>query len=135
MLVKRCVAVFALIASVHLAGCGPEDEVRPPLQPAEGMLTINNQPAAGAMLVLHPANGKGFDSRMTRPRATVGADGKFHLTTYQEGDESTFELVVAGRALDESARWQALNYLRSAQLSLGLVLHFGPKATFRRVVF
>ena len=50
------------------------------------------------------------------------------------GDRLIVE-VKAGRALDESARWQALNYLRSAQLSLGLVLHFGPKATFRRVVF
>ena len=43
--------------------------------------------------------------------------------------------IKAGRALDDSARWQTLNYLRAADLRVGLILHFGPKASFRRVVF
>jgi GxxExxY protein len=42
--------------------------------------------------------------------------------------------VKAGRALDESARWQTLNYLRGTGLHVGLLLFFGPGAVFHRVV-
>lgn len=42
--------------------------------------------------------------------------------------------VKAGRALDESARWQTLNYLRATGLELGLLLHFGPSPKFHRIV-
>ena len=42
--------------------------------------------------------------------------------------------VKAGKAFDESARWQTLNYLRATNLPLGLVLHFGLEARFHRVV-
>ena len=42
--------------------------------------------------------------------------------------------VKAGRALDESARWQTLNYLRATGLELALLLHFGPAPKFHRVV-
>jgi GxxExxY protein len=42
--------------------------------------------------------------------------------------------VKAGRKLDDSARWQTLNYLRATGLPLGLVLHFGPEAHFHRVI-
>ncbi len=83
---RRSATILLAIACGLLAGCGSDEEVRPPLQPVQGVLTINNRPAEGAMLVLHPANGEGFDSRMTRPRAVVGADGRFHVTTYQDGD-------------------------------------------------
>ncbi|MBW3538917.1 MAG: hypothetical protein KY476_01475 [Planctomycetes bacterium] len=69
-----------------LCGCGGPQEERPALQPAQGSLFINGKPAEGAMLVLHRADGKNFDARGTRPRATVGADGSFEVTTYQGGD-------------------------------------------------
>ena len=42
--------------------------------------------------------------------------------------------VKAGKALDDSARWQTLHYLRATNLPLGLVLHFGPEARFHRVI-
>ena len=42
--------------------------------------------------------------------------------------------VKAGRHLDESARWQTLNYLQATGVSLGLVLFFGRDRTVRRVV-
>jgi len=77
----------AILASASaLGGCGPAEEVRPELQPARGTLTVNGQPAMGAMLVLHPSGGEPFDSRGTRPRATVAFDGSFELSTYQTGD-------------------------------------------------
>ena len=47
---------------------------------------INGEPAEGARLVFHPADGKPFDARGTRPTAKVDADGAFQVTTYQNGD-------------------------------------------------
>ena len=42
--------------------------------------------------------------------------------------------VKAGRSLDDSARWQTLNYLHATGYPLGLVLYFGRPPTVRRVV-
>ena len=42
--------------------------------------------------------------------------------------------VKAGNSLHESARWQTLNYLRATGLTVGLILHFGAKPSFQRVV-
>jgi hypothetical protein len=82
---KALLASLLALCGLVLCGCGAE-EVRPDLQPARGTLTINGRPALGAMLVLHPAGAEPFDSRGTRPRATVAGDGSFELTTYQTGD-------------------------------------------------
>ena len=67
-------------------GCGPAVEERPTLHPTQGALTINGQPAKGALLVFHPVDDKLLDARGARPTATVDADGNFVLTTYQNGD-------------------------------------------------
>jgi GxxExxY protein len=40
----------------------------------------------------------------------------------------------AGRAIDPANRAQLLNYLRASRLPVGLVLNFGRKASFERVV-
>jgi GxxExxY protein len=40
----------------------------------------------------------------------------------------------ASHALHESASRQLYNYLRATNLELGLLLHFGPKAQFFRIV-
>ena len=42
--------------------------------------------------------------------------------------------VKATRLLDPAALRQTLNYLRCSHIALGLVLHFGPRASFHRVV-
>ena len=42
--------------------------------------------------------------------------------------------VKATRSLDPSARYQTLNYLRATGMPVGLLLHFGPRAHFHRVV-
>jgi len=38
----------------------------------------------------------------------------------------------AGARLDPMAESQLLNYLRATRLEVGLILHFGAKASFRR---
>ncbi len=42
--------------------------------------------------------------------------------------------VKAGMLLDDSARWQTLNYLRATGMPLGLLLHFGAEPSFQRIV-
>ena len=42
--------------------------------------------------------------------------------------------VKSTRRLDESASRQLLNYLRATNLEVGLLLHFGPKPRFYRVI-
>ena len=42
--------------------------------------------------------------------------------------------IKASRILDAHARLQTLNYLRGTGLAVGLLLHFGPKPHFERLV-
>jgi GxxExxY protein len=42
--------------------------------------------------------------------------------------------LKATRSLSSAAYRQLLNYLRGTELQVGLLLHFGPTASFRRVV-
>ena len=72
--------LFALTAGIGLCGCSSKKiEGRKEVFPARGKLLVNDQPAPGAMLVLHPVGG---DYDAEHPTATVGADGSFQLTTY-----------------------------------------------------
>lgn len=81
----RVTCGIALFSLLFLCGCSDGD-ARPDLHQVQGKLTINGEPAAGAMLVFHPAQGEEFDARGSRPRAKVDEDGNFHVTTYQSGD-------------------------------------------------
>jgi GxxExxY protein len=43
--------------------------------------------------------------------------------------------VKATKLLSESDEKQVLNYLKATGLELGLLLNFGPKPSFRRLIF
>lgn len=43
--------------------------------------------------------------------------------------------VKATRQIGDADRRQILNYLRTTRTEVGLILHFGPKAEFHRMVF
>ncbi|HEY5062612.1 MAG TPA: GxxExxY protein [Gemmatimonadaceae bacterium] len=54
------------------------------------------------------------------------------------------DFVVAGQVIveakaselvNEAHRKQLMNYMRCSTLEVGLLLHFGPKATFQRIVY
>src|SRR5262249_36760667 len=70
-----CLAVLA-------SSCG---EGRKPVFPVQGRLVdAKDRPAAGALVVFHPAQADPRDP--IRPLGRVGEDGRFALTTYKEGD-------------------------------------------------
>lgn len=69
---------------IALPGCSSKKvDNRKAVFPVHGKLLVDNQPAPGAMLVLHPVGGAYDDEH---PVATVGLDGSFELTTYAGKD-------------------------------------------------
>jgi hypothetical protein len=82
--VPTSIASLALLAAVSLsAGCGGKKEV--PCYPVSGQVLVRNQPAAGAVVILHP---RSSDERIAklRPYGVVGADGRFQLNCYTVED-------------------------------------------------
>jgi GxxExxY protein len=49
-------------------------------------------------------------------------------------DEKILVEVKASYVMPPTTERQALNYLRATSLEVGLILHFGPEARFRRLV-
>jgi hypothetical protein len=78
------VGLSSALAIALCAGCSSKHvEGRKEVFSAQGKLLVNNQPAAGAMFVLHPVNSAG---QAERPYGKVGLDGSFTLTTYEAQD-------------------------------------------------
>ncbi|VTU02670.1 Uncharacterized protein OS=Blastopirellula marina DSM 3645 GN=DSM3645_24620 PE=4 SV=1 [Gemmataceae bacterium] len=69
----------ATLATVA-AGCGKKET---PLYPVTGKVLINGKPAEHATVVFHPV---GAAPDTVKPRATVGPDGTFKLTSVSAGD-------------------------------------------------
>lgn len=94
----RCGWALSLVLLASLAGCSSRKiEGRKDVFPTRGKLLVDNQPAPGAMLVLHPVNP---NSQTERPFGKVGPDGSFELTTYEGNDGAPAgEYVV-------TAEWQ-----------------------------
>jgi polyribonucleotide nucleotidyltransferase len=89
------------------------DQVNP-----HDVLTIN---AASAALMVSPIP---FDGPIGAARVAFTTDGEWiGHPTYEEGDASTFELVVAGRALSED---------RDAEIAIMMVEAGGTEGSFER---
>jgi GxxExxY protein len=50
-------------------------------------------------------------------------------------EQSVVVEIKASRSIADADWKQLLNYLRSTNLEVGLLCHFGPKATFKRLVY
>lgn len=75
---------FTVAISVCSLGCGGEDwQVE--TFPAQGQVEVNGEPAAGAVVELHPV-GAPPDERNSRPWGIVQENGVFTLSTYETGD-------------------------------------------------
>jgi hypothetical protein len=81
---RRTLGLYiAAAAVVILVGCGRGDSSRVPVHPVLGAIQFRGQPIVGAFVALHPNNGV---TGVPSPRATVGPDGSFALSTYDGND-------------------------------------------------
>lgn len=74
------VAILLAVAS----GCGDSDPTRIQVYPATGSISFRGQPVPGAVVTLHPREADSQGAPV--PRANVGRDGKFDVSTYDGGD-------------------------------------------------
>jgi hypothetical protein len=77
-----------LLASVGLfgAGCSKGGTSKKVCYPVKGELTVQGKPAEGATVMFQPRDANPAEWSDGYPRATVGADGKFQVSTYGEND-------------------------------------------------
>ncbi|MBX9584376.1 MAG: hypothetical protein K2X87_29095 [Gemmataceae bacterium] len=80
-MVRRAARLSAVALAAALAGCGPAD---PKLSPVTGKVFVGDAPAEYATVVFHPVGPAAPDA--VKPRATVGADGSYTLSTHAAGD-------------------------------------------------
>ncbi len=77
-------ALAVVLAGALLSGCSKGASDRVAVYPVEGTVTFQGKPVPGAMVVLHPKDPA--DPRVIPARGYVGEDGKFILSTYDNGD-------------------------------------------------
>ena len=74
-----------------------------------------------------------------RSRIDIPVWFRGHQVGHSEGDILVEQCVLlelkAARALDSSHQAQLLNYLRATDIEVGLLLNFGRKPEFKRLVF
>ena len=75
-----------LSAGLAIAGCSPGGPAKKVCYPVKGELTVRGKPAEGATVIFQPWDANPADWSAGYPRATVGADGKFQVSTYGEND-------------------------------------------------
>jgi hypothetical protein len=88
-------STILLCLCLLLSGCGRRHGPRPATHPVDGKLSVAGTPAVGARVTLYPVASK--EKYVERPRATVEADGSYHLTTFNTRDgapEGEFALSV-----------------------------------------
>lgn len=83
-LTSRCFAAVVLLCGWSL-GCSSQPAWQSDTQPIQGTLSINGEPAQGAIVTLHP-QGEAIDIRKSKPWGVVDETGTYQLRTYDKGD-------------------------------------------------
>ncbi len=78
--------LMVICAAVQTIGCSSGGPPKKVCYPVKGELTVGGKPAEGATVMLQPKDANPTDWSAGYPRATVGADGKFQVSTYGEND-------------------------------------------------
>jgi GxxExxY protein len=87
-----------------------------------------------AMCVMLGMAGLRFESNVPLPVWFMGQQiGRFRADIVVEGIV-LLEIKAAAR-IEPWHEAQVMNYLRASDLEIGLILNFGPKAQFKRLVF
>jgi hypothetical protein len=90
----RTLSGIACLCLVACTGCSQAQPEHVPVYPATGTITLKGQPMPGAFIALHPKNPQ---ENVPTPRADVGKDGAFKVTTFAGGDgapEGTYVVTV-----------------------------------------
>ena len=85
---RYCGGCLLAAAVACCLGCSSRtglDENRKPVHPVRGKVSFQGKSAEGAFVLFTPVN-EPADAPDPRPRANVGADGTFTLSTYGEND-------------------------------------------------
>lgn len=88
-------AALLLATALFCAGCEQQGIDQQPVFPVQGSLFVNNKPATGAMLTLHPTESTNQTS--LRSLCVVDDEGQFAFSTYTGGDgapEGVFVLTA-----------------------------------------
>ena len=80
----RAFAVFAVCSG--LSGCGASELRTRPVVAVDVEVLHQGKAAAGAQVVLHPAQSDVAGFLLARPHGVVAADGSVRLTTYHTDD-------------------------------------------------
>jgi hypothetical protein len=102
-------AGVALLLLLLVSGCSRAEPEKLPVFPVTGQVTYQGRPAAGAWVVLHPADP---DRAWPQPRAKTDSQGNFSISTYEPQDGAP-----AGDYLVTLELPQVIN--RGGQLELG----------------
>ncbi len=73
-------------AALFAGGCSDGGPPKKVCYPVKGELTVAGKPAEGATIILQPRDANPTDWSAGFPRATVGPEGKFQVSTYGEND-------------------------------------------------
>ncbi|MGV3608384.1 MAG: hypothetical protein ACO1RA_18410 [Planctomycetaceae bacterium] len=80
--------LWIIVLTLVCASCNKAPD-RPKVTQVSGQVFVENKPAKGALITLVPMQAPEDVAKSWKfgyPRATVGADGKFQVSTYELGD-------------------------------------------------
>lgn len=84
------------LCALAFSGCSEAKSDRATVYSTKGSITFKGEPAFGAMVGLHPKTP--LPAGVPNPRANVGKDGSFAISTYDSGDgapEGEYILTVS----------------------------------------
>jgi len=123
---------LALVALGAAAGCdSTPDRVR--THPVSGQVVYDGKPAAGVHVFLYPTSAPAVPAVPANPHGVTGADGRFTLSTYGDGDgaaEGAYQVVLVWppdqTEEDEEARGDRLfGWYSAVNTKLAVEIHPG----------
>ncbi|UUO07481.1 hypothetical protein M4951_04015 [Blastopirellula sp. J2-11] len=73
------------LLSIILGGCAEKEPWQTDTKPIQGTITINGEPAQGAVVTLYPT-GDAVDIRQSKPWGVADENGVYQLRTYGKND-------------------------------------------------
>src|SRR5262249_36103856 len=86
---------FVLLGLATLSGCNNRKQVE--VHPVSGQILYGGEPAAGVRVYLLPTSAPMTPEIPNNPHGVTGADGRFTLTTFTQGDgaaEGGYQIIL-----------------------------------------